>query len=145
MRARILTYLIRPGVPARLRERRQADRRTDDRRNNERRVSDRTGSPSRDPVLSLDSARQCALIGEQMIPLTSREFSLLSKLSAAPNGSCTAEEIRRDLWQNSESSSNVIQVTVGRLRKKVGADCIKTQRGSGYRLGMRVNYLPRGG
>lgn len=150
MRARILTYLLRPGSASPLRERRRGDRRRNDRRKGDRRSggapapANGASSPAYEPVLSLDPARHCAMVGGQTIPLSTREFSLLSMLSAAPDGSCTAEEILRDLWRDSESNSNVIQVTVGRLRKKVGPDCIKTLRGSGYRLGMRINYVAYG-
>ena len=37
--------------------------------------------------------------------------------------------------QDAERDSNTIEVFVGRLRKKLGADVIRTVRGLGYRLG----------
>ena len=37
--------------------------------------------------------------------------------------------------QDSDRDSNTIEVMVGRLRKKLGADVIRTVRGLGYRLG----------
>jgi DNA-binding response OmpR family regulator len=37
--------------------------------------------------------------------------------------------------QDSDASSNVIEVYVSRLRRKLGRDAIRTLRGVGYRLG----------
>lgn len=43
--------------------------------------------------------------------------------------------IEEQLWNNEEfTNSNVIQVTIYHLRKKIGKDLIKSFRGLGYKI-----------
>ena len=52
-----------------------------------------------------------------------------------PGRVLTREELHRDAWgREYRLGSNSLEVYVGYLRKKVGADVIETIRGRGYRL-----------
>lgn len=78
--------------------------------------------------------------GDEEIILTSREYMLLEYL-AMRAGQVVS---RADIWEhvyefNSEASSNVVDVYVGYLRKKIDSDAklplLRTVRGQGYILG----------
>lgn len=78
------------------------------------------------------------------IDLTGKEFALLEYMIRRGGECCSREELLRDLWQvNSESVTNVVDVYVNYLRKKlapalpangVKVPLIETVRGAGYRL-----------
>ncbi|HZR39976.1 MAG TPA: response regulator transcription factor [Ktedonobacteraceae bacterium] len=73
------------------------------------------------------------------IELTPREFALLEYLMYHPNQVVTREMIEQHIWNyDFESESNVIDVYVRRLRRKIDApfavQLLQTIRGVGYRL-----------
>jgi DNA-binding response OmpR family regulator len=77
--------------------------------------------------------------GQQAIELTAREFSLLEHLMRSPGRVLTRVEICERVWDyNFDPGTNLVEVYVQRLRKKVDGDCpdklIETIRGVGYRL-----------
>jgi two-component system OmpR family response regulator len=60
---------------------------------------------------------------------------LLQHLMRKKGEVCSREELLADVWGFSfEPGSNVVDVYVGRLRSKLGADLIETVRNVGYRL-----------
>ncbi len=71
----------------------------------------------------------------QDITLTQKEYELLMFLIKHKSGSVSNSMIEEQLW-NDESyiNSNVIQVTIYNLRKKIGKEYIKSSRGLGYTL-----------
>jgi len=90
--------------------------------------------------LRIEPATQKVYRGEQEILLTAREYALLEYLAMR------AGEVvsRTDIWEhvyefNSTASSNVVDVYVGYLRRKIENQSrpplIHTVRGRGYRLG----------
>lgn len=95
---------------------------------------------SKSPVLrvgelSVDTGAQQVQHGGQPVSLTPREYGLMELLVRR------AGEVvsRRELWDHlyefdSETASNVIEVMIYSLRRKLGpgADLIKTRRGQGY-------------
>jgi DNA-binding response OmpR family regulator len=94
--------------------------------------------------LSLDTATRIARRGAREIPLTTKEFAVLEVLMRHPGEVVTRERISRHAWDdNFDPASNVIDVYVGRLRRKVDADgerpLVETVRGAGYRLGEPVD------
>ena len=70
------------------------------------------------------------------ISLTAREWSLFATLLARPGQLFSKAQLEERLYDfDSEIESNTIEVHVSRLRKKLGASVIVTERGQGYRLG----------
>jgi len=67
--------------------------------------------------------------------LTSREFALLEVLLRHPSQVLSREQILGHVWgYDFDPGSNVVDVYVRSLRKKIGPDRIATVRGAGYRL-----------
>lgn len=76
---------------------------------------------------------------QQSIPLTTKEFQVLTYLMQNPNRVLSSSKIRQQLWDlDEEPISNVVAAQVRLLRRKFtryGCDCpIETVRGKGYRL-----------
>ena len=73
--------------------------------------------------------------GEAVV-LTALEHRLLAYLMHRPNAIISKAELTEHIYDQSfDKDSNVIEVLVNRLRKKFGADFIKTRRGLGYLIG----------
>ena len=72
--------------------------------------------------------------GKELI-LTQKEYELLLFLIKHKNALVSNNMIQEQLW-NEESyiNSNVIQVTIYNLRKKIGKEFIKSSRGLGYKI-----------
>ena len=72
---------------------------------------------------------------EKEIILSKKEYELLIFLIKHKNGIVSNAMIEEQLWNNeSYINSNVIQVTMYNLRKKVGKELINSFRGLGYKL-----------
>ncbi|MDP9340832.1 MAG: response regulator transcription factor [Actinomycetota bacterium] len=85
--------------------------------------------------LRLDLIRREADSGGGPTPLAEREFLLLQHLMANAGQTMSKERLLSGVWGYFfESGSNVLDVYVGRLRRKLGADAIETVRGEGYRV-----------
>jgi DNA-binding response OmpR family regulator len=89
--------------------------------------------------LVLDPARRAVTRAGTEVDLTAREFSLLQFLMRHPGDLVTKHQIMENVWDfDFEGDSNVVEVYIGRLRRKVdkpfGREDIETLRGSGYRL-----------
>lgn len=97
---------------------------------------------SKDPVLrvrdlEIDTARRLAARDGTPLPLTPTEYALLELLALRRGRVVSREQILGHLYDSlAEVSSNVIEVLVCSLRKKVqpegAAPLIVTRRGSGY-------------
>ncbi|SHO81732.1 DNA-binding response regulator [hydrothermal vent metagenome] len=71
----------------------------------------------------------------KIIELTAKEYELLMFLIKYKNGYVSNSMIEEQLWNNQEYiNSNVIQVTIYHLRKKLGKELIKSNRGLGYKI-----------
>lgn len=71
--------------------------------------------------------------------LTVKEFALLEYLMQARGRCCSRSELLREVWQmNPDTGTNVVDVYVNYLRKKLGTGetVIDTVRGEGYRMAM---------
>ncbi len=89
--------------------------------------------------LSLDTASQTAVRGGQTIQLTAREYSLLEFMMRNPGIVLSRDRIEQAIYNyDFEGGSNVVDVYIRYLRKKIDADfptkLIQTIRGSGYVL-----------
>jgi DNA-binding response OmpR family regulator len=86
--------------------------------------------------LILDLARRQARIGESEIDLSDREFRLLHHLVKHAGEVVTRDSILSVVWGcHFDPRSNVVDVCVRRLRRKLGEDApIETVRHAGYRV-----------
>lgn len=83
----------------------------------------------------LDFAGRVAKRGEEVAPITSKEWSILELLARSPGRVVTRNDLLAGVWgEVSESSTGSLEVLVARLRRKLGSDFIRTQRGEGYAL-----------
>ena len=72
----------------------------------------------------------------QAVVLTALEHRLLAYLMHRPGAIISKSELTEHIYdQDFDKDSNVIEVLVNRLRKKFGAEFIKTRRGLGYLIG----------
>lgn len=70
------------------------------------------------------------------VSLTAREWVLLEAFLARPDQLLSKPQLEDKLYAfDAEIESNTIEVHISRLRKKLGANLIETERGLGYRLG----------
>ncbi|MCB2093386.1 MAG: response regulator transcription factor [Rhodobacteraceae bacterium] len=70
------------------------------------------------------------------VHLTAREWALFEAFLARPGQLLSKLQLEEKLYAfDAEVGSNTIEVHVSRLRKKLGAGVIETERGLGYRLG----------
>ena len=86
--------------------------------------------------LRLDEGRQCVSRGDEEIELTAAEFRLLRYLMLHGGQILSKTHLAEHLYDGErERDSNVIEVHVNHLRRKLGREVIETRRGQGYRLG----------
>ena len=85
--------------------------------------------------LTLDTSSARVTVNGTAIKLTSLEFRLLSYMMHHKGKVISRTELVEHLYdQDFDRDSNTIEVFVGRLRKKLGIDVLKTIRGLGYCL-----------
>lgn len=85
-------------------------------------------------VLNLRTRR--AKVGDRWVELPAREFTLAETLFRHAGQIMSREQLLDHVWGDDyDRGSNVVDVYVGYLRKKLGNHFIKTVRGIGYRLG----------
>lgn len=86
--------------------------------------------------LVLDLHRHAAIDGDRTVPLSTREFFLLERLMRCEGQVCTREELLQSVWGYSfDPGTNVVDVCVRRLRRKLGRNVIETVRNVGYCYG----------
>ncbi len=104
-----------------------------------RRAEDRVPCVLRAGALELDAEEHCVTLDGQPVALSAKEFALLEYMMRNPNRMLTRSMISQSVWDsNYEAGSNVIDVYVSSLRRKVdrgrAARRIQTVIGSGYRF-----------
>jgi two-component system copper resistance phosphate regulon response regulator CusR len=83
----------------------------------------------------LDLNRRRVEVEGREVALAAREFELLETFLCHPGEVLSRTQLLTRVWgPKTELDSNVIEVYVGYLRRKLGAGCIETVRGLGYRL-----------
>ncbi|SQF99404.1 response regulator receiver:transcriptional regulatory protein, C-terminal [Paucimonas lemoignei] len=86
--------------------------------------------------LHLDEGRQCVTREGVDIQLTSAEFRLLRYFMHHPEQILSKSHLAEHLYDGeNERDSNVIEVHVNHLRRKLGKAVVETRRGQGYRFG----------
>jgi DNA-binding response OmpR family regulator len=91
--------------------------------------------------LALDLRTRRAQVGGHQVDLSAREFALVEILLRHPGQVLAREQILSHVWGfDFDPGSNIVDVYVRRLRRKLGNELIETVRGMGYRL--RENREP---
>ncbi len=104
------------------------------------RVRLRSAGTVTEPVLraggvALDLRTRNATVGGEEIALSSREFALAQLLMDHVGAVLSREQILDRVWgYDYDGGSNVVEVYIRYLRRKLGAEVIETIRGSGYRF-----------
>ena len=98
--------------------------------------------------ITLDTRTQSVTAGSKPVELTSFEFKILELLMLRAGEVISKTELTEKIYeQDFERDSNVIEVFVGRLRKKLDPDNsrqpIETLRGRGYRMAAPRTASPR--
>ena len=97
-------------------------------------------SPQTDVILQvgnivLDLRTRRLNVDGELIDLSAREFTLIETLMRHPNQVMSREQLLDLVWgYDYAPGSNIVDVYVGYLRKKLGNEAIETVRGIGYRL-----------
>jgi two-component system, OmpR family, response regulator len=104
----------------------------------------RRGTPERPTLLvagdlEVDPAAHTVTRGGREVELTAREFALLEFLARRAGEVVSRTELLEHVWdQNFDGSTNIVDVYVGYLRRKLegpfGRPLIRTVRGAGYLL-----------
>lgn len=98
-----------------------------------RRAAGQTHSVLEIGPLSLDTAARLVRLAGQEVPLTAREYALLEYLALHRGQVVSRTVLYEHLFDEEDSTlSNLLDVHVSNLRKKLGADIITTRRGHGY-------------
>ncbi|MDQ7993648.1 MAG: response regulator transcription factor [Propionicimonas sp.] len=85
--------------------------------------------------LSLDLRTRRATVAGRVVDLTAREFTLAEMFLRNPGHVLSREQLLSGAWgYDFDPGSNVVDVYVRYLRRKLGADYFETVRGMGYRL-----------
>jgi two-component system, OmpR family, response regulator QseB len=86
-----------------------------------------------DVILDLRSRK--VKVGAETVELPAREFTLAETFFRHPGQVMSREQLLDRVWgYDYDPGSNIVDVYVGYLRKKLGSDLIETVRGMGYRL-----------
>jgi DNA-binding response OmpR family regulator len=85
--------------------------------------------------ISLDLLTRKVQVGTEEHDLTAREFVMLEIFLRNSGQVISREQLLDRVWGfDHDPGSNVVDVYIRYLRKKLGADAIQTVRGAGYRL-----------
>jgi DNA-binding response OmpR family regulator len=100
-------------------------------------------------AIALDLRTRHVKAGAKSVELTAREFSLLQTFMQHPGQVLSREQLLSRVWGFTfDPGSNLVDVYVGYLRKKLGDGSIETVRGVGYRfaaVGLTRESEPTGG
>lgn len=84
-------------------------------------------------TISIDRAARQVRIGKTEVELTAREYALIEFLALQPGKVVTRTELYEHLFDENEATlSNLLDVHVSNIRKKLGHGFITTRRGHGY-------------
>ena len=85
--------------------------------------------------LHLDLRTRCATIDGEPVELSAREFTMLQAFMEHPDQVMSRSQLLDMVWgYDFDPGSNVVDVYVRYLRRKIGSERIVTVRGMGYRL-----------
>ncbi len=82
----------------------------------------------------LDFRTHKVKVGNRPVELSAREFTMLEVFMRCPGQVVSREQLLSSVWgYDYDPGSNIVDVYVGYLRKKVGSEWIETVRGIGCR------------
>ena len=85
--------------------------------------------------VSLDLRTRRAMVEGRWVELTAREFALAETFLRHPDQVLSREQLLSHVWgYDFEPDSNIVEVYIRYLRRKLGPDSIETVRGMGYRF-----------
>ena len=110
------------------------------------RASNRPGGALTAGGLTLDEERQEAFLPSGTgVELTGTEFRLLRYLMLHPDTLLSKSRLTEHVYEyDQDRDSNVIEVYINRLRRKIGHEAIETRRGQGYVFHPRVFHQQDG-
>lgn len=83
--------------------------------------------------IQLDLLSHQCFRGGKMIPLTATEYKVLELFMRQPGKIITRTSLYEQVWGiNFETGTNLTDVYINRLKKKIGESCFNAVRGSGY-------------
>lgn len=86
--------------------------------------------------VEIDLGARSLTKAKRAVALTAREWVLLEAFLQRPNQLLSKRQLEDQLYSfDSDIESNTVEVHISRIRKKLGAQIITTERGLGYRLG----------
>jgi two-component system copper resistance phosphate regulon response regulator CusR len=95
--------------------------------------------------LSVDLAAHRASLNGREVLLSARELTLLANLLRHQGEVLSRRKLLQLVWKvDFDPGSNVVEVYVAALRRKIGADFIETVRGLGYRFVVPDDSLTEG-
>lgn len=96
--------------------------------------------------IELDPTTGTVTRDQRTITLTAKECAVLEALLRASPGGLSAEKLLERAWdENADPFTNTVRVTIGRLRRKLGApQVIHTTPGIGYRIACSDSASPPG-
>jgi two-component system, OmpR family, copper resistance phosphate regulon response regulator CusR len=100
----------------------------------------RSGEEGHSPLLkradlALDLRTRRVTVGDEQVELTRREFALLETFLRHPGQVLTRDQLLSSVWGGQGGvASNIFEVYVSSLRRKLGAERFETVRGLGYRM-----------
>jgi DNA-binding response OmpR family regulator len=100
------------------------------------RTADQTGSNSvSHGRVTIDVGTRDVRIGGRSVELTPREFALLETLMHHAGQVLSQAQLLDQVWgYDRDPTSNVVEVYIGYLRRKLRRDVVETVRGAGYRF-----------
>lgn len=86
--------------------------------------------------VNIDFSRRRAWVDAAEVPLTPREWSILELLESRAGRVVSREDILDTVGgEQTRAGQASLEVLIGRIRKKLGVDFVRTVRGSGYSVG----------
>ncbi len=82
--------------------------------------------------LALDQRTRRVLLDGVPVDLSPLEYRLVAYLMFRRNEVVTQQELVENVYGQDDHSSNALEVLIGRVRRKIGAEWIETRRGFGY-------------
>ena len=105
------------------------------------RLRNQKSTPKKDEMILtageivLDLRSRTVKVGDRVVELSAREFILTETFVRHPGQVLSREQLLNRVWgYDYDPNSNVVDVYVGYLRKKLGSNKIETVRSMGYRL-----------
>ena len=101
----------------------------------------RRSRPAAPPVLrrgevTLDPSRREVFRGDRYVPLSKKEFAVLTELLRADGATVSAEQLLEKAWdENADPFTGAVRLTIHKLRRKLGEpSLVDTITGVGYRI-----------